>query len=45
VRALAAALTDAATRPSATIDIWRRALPNPRTMDDIARDYLALYAA
>jgi glycosyltransferase involved in cell wall biosynthesis len=45
VGALAAALTEAARRPSATIDIWRRALPDPRTMDEIARDYLALYAA
>ena len=45
VRALAAALTEAAVSPSATIDRWRRALPPPRTMDDIARDYLALYAA
>jgi glycosyltransferase involved in cell wall biosynthesis len=45
VDALAAALTEAARRPSATIDLWRRLLPDPRTMDDIARDYLALYAA
>jgi len=44
-RALAAALTEAAVSPSATIDRWRRALPPARTMDDIARDYLALYAA
>jgi len=43
--ALAAALTEAAVSPSATIDRWRRALPPPRTMDDIARDYLTLYAA
>jgi glycosyltransferase involved in cell wall biosynthesis len=45
VDALANALTEAAVSPSATIDRWRRALPPARTMDDIARDYLALYAA
>lgn len=38
------ALTDVARRPS-TIDRWRGALRHPRTMDDIAVDYLALYAA
>ena len=31
--------------PATTIDVWRRALPPVRTMDDIARDYLAMYAA
>ena len=41
----AQALTAIAASPAATIDRWRRALPAPRTMDDIARDYLALYAA
>jgi glycosyltransferase involved in cell wall biosynthesis len=45
VDALAKALIEAAVSPSATIDRWRRALPPARTMDDIARDYLALYAA
>ena len=40
----ARALTAVAQSPD-TIDRWRRALPEPRTMDDIARDYLALYAA
>lgn len=39
------ALTRAAVNPAATIDRWRRALRQPRTMDDIAADYLALYAA
>ena len=39
------ALTRAATDPANTIDRWRRALPPARTMDDIAADYLALYAA
>jgi Glycosyltransferase len=38
------ALARAAANP-ATIDRWRRALRQPRTMDDIAADYLALYAA
>ena len=37
-------LTDLAHRPS-TIDRWRRALRQPRTMDDIAAGYLVLYAA
>ncbi len=45
VAALAGALTEAATDPARTIDVWRRALPSARTMDDVARDYLALYAA
>jgi glycosyltransferase involved in cell wall biosynthesis len=39
-----AALTRAALNP-ATIDRWRRGLRQPRTMDDIATDYLSLYAA
>lgn len=39
------ALARAAANPAATIDGWRRALRQPRTMDDIAKDYLALYAA
>lgn len=41
----AAALTRAATDPAQTIDRWRAALPLPRTMDEIASDYLSLYAA
>jgi glycosyltransferase involved in cell wall biosynthesis len=45
VAELAAALRDAALHPESTIDVWRRALPPARTMDDIARDYMALYAA
>ena len=40
-----AALTGAATDPALTIDRWRAALPQPRTMDEIATDYLSLYAA
>ena len=45
VAQLSAALLEAATSPATTIDVWRRALPPVRTMDDIARDYLAMYAA
>jgi glycosyltransferase involved in cell wall biosynthesis len=45
VAALKAALVDIASHPATTIDRWRRALVAPRTMDDIARDYLDLYAA
>lgn len=41
----AAALTRAATDPARTIDRWRAALPMSRTMDEIATDYLVLYAA
>jgi len=39
------ALTATAASPAHTIDRWRAALPSPRTMDEIATDYLALYAA
>jgi hypothetical protein len=42
---LTAALLEAAAHPESTIDVWRRALPPVRTMDDIARDYLTMYAA
>ena len=41
----AEALTRVATGPATTIDKWRAALPSARTMDEIAADYLALYAA
>ena len=41
----AAALTRAATSPADTVDRWSRALTPPRTMDEIAIDYLSLYAA
>ena len=43
--ALAAALQRVATDPRATIDAWRSRLPVPRTMDDVANDYLMMYAA
>ena len=45
VDAWANALTAAAASPAHTIDRWRAALLPPRTMDEIAADYLALYAA
>jgi glycosyltransferase involved in cell wall biosynthesis len=41
---LAGVLHAIATEPS-VIDRWRLALPRPRTMDDVAADYRALYAA
>ncbi len=44
-RALAHVLRTMAADPTGTIDRWRRALPSVRTMDEIAADYLALYAA
>ena len=43
-RALADVLRDMARDPRGTIDHWRRALPRPRTMDEIAADYAVLYA-
>ena len=45
VAALAAAIAEAAIDPASTVDRWRRSLPAPRTMDDIAADYLDLYTA
>jgi glycosyltransferase involved in cell wall biosynthesis len=45
VAELSAALLEAATSPASTIDAWRRALPPVRTMDEIARDYMTMYAA
>jgi len=44
IGAWARALTRAATAPADTIDRWRRALPRPRTMDDVTSDYMSLYA-
>ncbi len=44
-RQLARVLFEIAENPSATIDHWRLALPPVRTMDQIAADYLAIYAA
>ncbi len=41
---LAAALIEVATHPGETIDRWRERLPRPRTMREVAHDYLGLYA-
>jgi glycosyltransferase involved in cell wall biosynthesis len=41
---LTAALKEAACRPD-LVDGWRRRLPRPRTMDDVASDYLELYGS
>jgi glycosyltransferase involved in cell wall biosynthesis len=45
VEAWSTALIRAATEPALTIDRWRAVLPQPRTMDEIASDYVSLYAA
>jgi hypothetical protein len=43
VDALAAMIESVATSPADTIDRWRSALRQPRTMDDVTKDYLELY--
>ena len=43
-RALADILNELAGDPH-LVERWRGSLPTVRTMDDVARDYLALYAA
>ena len=43
-RELAKVLTDLALEPG-QIDRWRTQLPSARTMDDVAADYEAMYAA
>jgi glycosyltransferase involved in cell wall biosynthesis len=45
VAAWSRAIAEVALDPRGTVDRWRRRLPAPRTMDDIAGDYLAMYAA
>jgi glycosyltransferase involved in cell wall biosynthesis len=45
IAAWSRAITDVALDPDCTIDRWRSRLPAARTMEDIVRDYLALYAA
>jgi glycosyltransferase involved in cell wall biosynthesis len=40
---LAAALIEVASHPEKTIDRWREHLPRPRTMREVAHDYLVLY--
>lgn len=37
------AIREIAADPAATVDTWRRSVPTPRTMDDIAADYERLY--
>ena len=44
-RALAAVIAQVVDNPGATVDVWRRRLCPPRTLDDVVRDYLKLYAA
>jgi glycosyltransferase involved in cell wall biosynthesis len=43
-RALADAVRAIVTDPAGTVDCWRRALPVARTLDEVTRDYLAMYA-
>jgi glycosyltransferase involved in cell wall biosynthesis len=43
--ALAAALREIAQEPGGTIDKWRAHAPIPRTMDQVAADYLRMYEA
>jgi glycosyltransferase involved in cell wall biosynthesis len=44
-RALASVVEEVVSDPAGTIDQWRRALPPARTFDDVAREYLSMYAA
>ena len=44
-RALAGVLVEMARDPAGTIDRWRATLPRPRTMDEVAAEYLTLYGA
>jgi glycosyltransferase involved in cell wall biosynthesis len=44
VHALAEVLREIVIDPAGTLDRWRAALPKSRTMDDVVRDYLAIYA-
>jgi glycosyltransferase involved in cell wall biosynthesis len=44
-RALADVVRAIVTDPAGTVDHWRRALPPARTLDEVTRDYLAMYAA
>lgn len=43
-RALADVICAMVQNPRGTVDAWRRALPPVRTLDDVTRDYLAMYA-
>ena len=42
--ALGRALLRIASDPAGTIDVWRRNLPDVRTMDDVVQQYLTMYA-
>ena len=42
-RALADVFLEMAGDPAGTIDRWRCTLPRPRTMDEVAAEYLTLY--
>jgi glycosyltransferase involved in cell wall biosynthesis len=43
IRRLAAALVEVASDAAGTICQWKNRLPAPRTMRDVARDYLSIY--
>jgi len=43
VSEITAAILEIAANPAKTVDAWRRSLPMPRTMDDIADDYERMY--
>ena len=43
-RALSGLIASIVADPAGTVDLWRRNLPHPRTMDEVASDYLRLYA-
>jgi glycosyltransferase involved in cell wall biosynthesis len=45
VERLRSALVEVALNPEATIRRWRERLPLPRTMRDVAHEYLALYVS
>ncbi len=45
VRALRAVLREISENPAGTVDCWRNALPQARTMDTVVADYLNLYTA
>ena len=42
---LAACLREVTAHPAVTLDAWRRRLTLPRTCDDVADEYIALYRA
>lgn len=44
VERLTAALVEIARNPASTVGAWKARLPVPRTMRDVARDYLVLYS-